>query len=74
MLNLSDYTQFGKNHKPLDNVFYEWEQVYEIRWSYWLRILYVLDDNGEKEVIGEFTKENHRTTQEYLDQILWWDH
>lgn len=72
MRKLSDYNQFWKNHKRLDNVKdNEGREVFEIRWSHWKRILYVLDDDGDKVVIGEFTKKNHRTTQEYLDDILW---
>jgi len=69
-INLSDYTQLGKNNKPLDGV-HDWDgrQVYEIRWSYNQRLLYVLDEDWDKEVIGEFKKENHSNTTWYLSKL-----
>jgi len=62
-INLSDYTQFWKNHKPLQDVVDEaGNQIFQItKWNE--RIRYIEQD-GEKQIVDTFVKPNHLTTEQ----------
>lgn len=62
-INLSDYTQFGKNHKPLQDVVDDTgNQIFQITKGN-ERIWYVEKD-GEKQIVDTFVKPNHLTTDQ----------
>lgn len=62
-INLSDYTQFGKNHKALNGITDDaGNQIFQI--TKWNERIWYVEEDGKKEIVEIFVKWNHQTTDQ----------